>query len=302
MPVSLTRAEVAESPFDFVDPDSLLGRAAGLWAYVPANGAAFLMQAMHPTIGDVVGKYSVYRSDPFGRAIRSIDSVNLWVYGDAAAIEEGYRLRRLHQPLQMINDEGKRIGALNPEPYGWVLATGYASSVWMWPYLFGRALTTAEEERVFVDMRKVARILQVPNGYFPATRGEFWRYFDEMVSTTLVNHPVAQDIIRNQLLRSPHRPRVVPAALKPLWWPAGAAIGRSLYLLTIGLLPPAVRAILDVEWSAREVAAAAALWASIRVSHKYLPDRVKYTPVAYHSIRRARAIDAIKQRALTSFA
>jgi hypothetical protein len=42
-------------------------------------------------------------TDPAGRALRSLDSVQQWIFGEAAAIEEGNRLRRLHQPLQMKN-------------------------------------------------------------------------------------------------------------------------------------------------------------------------------------------------------
>ncbi|NED61424.1 DUF2236 domain-containing protein, partial [Streptomyces sp. SID10244] len=84
----------------------------GRFTFLPVNGAAFVMQVMHPTIGDIVGKYSVFRTDPLGRAVRSIDSVLRWVYGGTEAINEGKRLRRMHQPLQMRNAQGDHISAL----------------------------------------------------------------------------------------------------------------------------------------------------------------------------------------------
>lgn len=296
-----TPLQVADTPFDFVAPTSLMARAAGLWGYLPANGAAFLLQVMHPTIGDVVGKYSVYRTDPFGRAIRSIDSVNLWVYGEIEAVEEGNRLRRLHQPLQMVNGDGARISALNPQPYGWVLATGYATTVWLWPYMFGRSLTVDEQDQLFADSRRVARLLQVPPGHFPSSRAEFWTYFDDMVSTNLVNHPVAQEILGSQLSGAGGPPPGLPRLLSPLWPPVGRSVGRALYLLIGSLLPVAVRETLQMRWGALDAVAAEALWASMRVGTKVLPDRLTYTPIAYHSLRRAQAIEDIKRRAATSF-
>jgi uncharacterized protein (DUF2236 family) len=301
MTATLQHADATNDPFDFVAPDSLLARSAGLWGYVPANGAAFLLQVMHPTIGDVVGEYSTYGTDPFGRAIRSIDSVNLWVYGEASAVEEGQRLRRLHQPLQMVNSDGERISALNPQPYGWVIATGFATTVWMWPRMFGHELAAADERQLFAEFQQVARIVQIPDSHFPATQADFWPYFNDMVSTTLVNHPVAQDIIRNQLLGAVPRPPMVPRALAPAWYPAGVGIGRVTYLITMSLLPRDVRRTLEIDWTSADSLAAKALWTSLRLSTRYLPDRIKYTPLAYHSIRRAQTIAAIKHRALSSF-
>lgn len=301
MTSSAVHAPTETEFLDLVSPDSLLARTAGLWAYLPANGVAFLLQTMHPTIGDVVGKYSTYGSDPFGRAIRSIDSVNLWVYGESAAIEEGYRLRRLHQPLQMVDGEGKRISALNPAPYGWVIATGYAGAVWLWPHLFGRELTEYEQDSLFADTAKVARIVQVPESAFPSSRREFWTYFDDMVATTLVNHPVTQDLIGSLMTEQGPVPRHLPRGLHRPWAPVGKLIGRSEYLLSIGLLPQNVRDILGLEWTDREAAAAKALWTAVRLGSRHLPDRLRYTPVAYHTLRRAAAIDAIKHRARSSF-
>ncbi|SBS77401.1 hypothetical protein MHPYR_420047 [uncultured Mycobacterium sp.] len=80
------------------------------------EGAAFMMQAMHPGIAEVIGKYSAaFHGDPGARAIRSVDSVLRWTYGGIEATAEGDRVRDLHKPITMKSAEtGRQISALNP--------------------------------------------------------------------------------------------------------------------------------------------------------------------------------------------
>jgi uncharacterized protein (DUF2236 family) len=102
---------------ELVPMDSLTGEHTGRWTFLIVDGAAFMMQAMHPVIAEVTGKYSAaFHGDPAGRAIRSTDSVLRWVYGGTEALAEGDRVRALHQPLTMQSSRtGKQISALNPE-------------------------------------------------------------------------------------------------------------------------------------------------------------------------------------------
>lgn len=292
----------AESEFDLVAPDSLLAQAAGLWTFIPANGAAFILQAMHPTIGDIVQQYSVYQTDPWGRTIRSFDSVLLWVYGGQAAIEEGYRLRRLHRPLRTTTADGKHVSALNPEAYGWVIGTAFVSAVWSWPLMFGRPLTEDEEEQVYADIQRVARIVQVPESQIPPSREAYWRYYHEMVSSRLVNHPVAQDIVGNQFTSAPPPPPGMPRLLRPLWKPVGSLVAHVLYLLTLGPMSPEIRAKLEVDWTPRDERRAKALYALLRHTFRLLPARVKYAPLAYHALAQHRSLGGIRHRARASFA
>lgn len=105
-----------DSEIELVPPGSITAEQTGRFTFLPVNGAAFVMQVMHPVIGDVVGKYSVFRTDPGGRAIRSIDSVLRWVYGGEEALAEGKRLRKMHQPLQMKNAQGSTSARSIPRP------------------------------------------------------------------------------------------------------------------------------------------------------------------------------------------
>lgn len=288
-----------QTEIELVAPDSLMGRLAGQWTYLPMNGAAFVMQGMHPVIGDVTQRYSVALTDPTGRALRSLDSVQQWVFGGAAAIEEGNRLRRLHQPLQMKNSTGKHISALDPEAYAWVIATGFATTVAAAPLLLGRPFTEAELDELYSDTLRVARIVQVPMSHFPATRGDYADYFATMVSDRLVAHPYILEILAE--MRKGQVPSGLPGPARWALRSALAPVFDATYLTTIGVMDPQVREILGVRWTGADQLRLEATWAVIRAAYRVLPERITYTPLAYHARRHHECIQKMRARELTSF-
>ncbi|WP_019200535.1 oxygenase MpaB family protein [Tsukamurella sp. 1534] len=290
-----------ESPF--VDPLGITGTAAGQWAFLPINGAAFLLQLMHPVIGDIVGEYSAAFTDPIGRAVRSMDSVQRWYFGGAGAIEEGYRLRAQHQPLQMRNADGKHISALNPEAYAWVIATGALTIADSMPRSLGRPVADAEYDRILADSHKIADIVQVPEGHVPWVRGEFEEYYDGMVEK-LVAHPVAMRFLDDFAHGSPALPPETGPffrAVEPLLKPVGITVNRAVYLLTVGVLRPEIREILGLGWTRREEKGYRFVTAAIRRASSALPERLRFTPLAYHARGQARAIQAMQGRDLPDF-
>ncbi len=298
---------------ELIDPDSLMAEMAGQWTFLIANGAAFMMQAMHPVIGDVVGEYSSYAIDPYGRAVRSFDSVLRWVYGGTAALAEGERLRTMHQSLQMTNAEGKHISALDPDAYAWVIATAFPTAVWSAPYALGRPLTDGEEDQMFADILRLARIVQVPEGRIPTDRQAFWRYYRDTVDNILVNHPTAHKIVTELLPRpamptfipfvagSPRLPKAIAAALRPGWLPVQLVAGRFLYLSVIGPLAPEIREILGVGWTRSDQRQLETLWAGVRLAGRIVPERLRYAPLAYHARRHHQSLQRMQERDLPSF-
>lgn len=288
-----------DDEIELIPPDSLTAELTGRYTFLPVNGAAFVMQVMHPVIGDIVGKYSVFKTDPLGRAVRSIDSVLRWVYGGAEAIEEGKRLRRMHQPLQMRNAEGRHISALNPEAYQWVIATAFPTSCSAAPLILGREFTPAEREEVFRDNRRIAKIVQVPMKGYPETIEEFGPYYDDMVENTLIAHPVALTLV-DQMQSAPRLDGSVPPALRR----AANAVARAAsvpvqklnYLTTVGVMEPRIREILGLSWSDAEQRELERIHSVIRVTYRVLPERLTYFPLAYHARRHHAAIQAMKKR------
>ncbi|WP_158892008.1 oxygenase MpaB family protein [Amycolatopsis anabasis] len=291
----------AEQPApELLAPDSITAEFAGNTLVVSTIAAALIMQTMHPAIGAAVDRYSVFRTDPYGRGIRSLDSIALWVYGGPAAIEEGNRLRELHKPIKGVDEHGRRYSALNPEAYGWVHGTVFAWAVTSYPLFFGRKLTEDEEERLYQETLQLGRILRVPPKQLPPNREAYWAYYREMVATKLEKHPIA-DYLINELIVGPPPPPGVPKLLHPLWTIVGRVAGRAAKLATVGTMPPEVRAILEQPWSRADEIRLRALFAIIRPIHRRLPERLRYLPLAVHARRHARSVAAIKRRALTSF-
>lgn len=288
-----------DSEIELVPPDSITAEQTGHFTFLPVNGAAFVMQVMHPVIGDVVGKYSVFRTDPAGRAIRSIDSVLRWVYGGEEALAEGKRLRMMHQPLQMKNAQGKHISALNPEAYQWVIATAFPTTLSAGPLLVGRPFNDAEKQEIFRDNRRIARIVQVPMKGYPESIAEFEEYYEDFVTNKLVAHDVALELIK-QMRDAPPIPASVPAALRPAVRRAAkvatSPIQNLNYLTTVGVMDPRVREILGLTWSDREQRDLERMHKVIRGSYKVLPERLTYFPLAYHARRHHAAIQAMKKR------
>lgn len=287
---------------ELFDPLGLTATLAGQWLYLPAVGAAFIMQGMHPVIGDVTDRYSVADRDPAGRAIRSFDAVQQWTFGGKAAIEQGYWLRKMHRPLQMQGESGGRVGrhisALDPEAYAWVIATAYATGRQVAPWFLGRELTDEEDEKLFQDNRLPARITQVPERGYPKSRKEFQEYYERMVGDVLIAHPAIVENLGKLVDPLAATSGLLAAALRPVVAPAS----RVFFLLTFGAMDQRVRDILGVEWSKPDERDLRRLFTVYRAAYRVLPERVTYAPLAYYARKHQRVINRMRGRELTDFA
>ena len=295
-------ARSADEPIELVPPDSLTAEMVGHWTYLMLEGAAFAMQGLHPVIREVTDKYSVAKTDPAGRAIRSVDSVLRWTYGGVEAIQDGRRLRLLHAPLTMKSTEGHQIGALNPGAYQWVIATAYVTTAKAGPLLMGRDFTDDELDELLRDNIRLARILQVPMKGYPRSRAEFDEYYEHMVTEVLsANEEVREqyrqlrtgDLDQFRTLRFP-----VGALARRLAYP----LIRFNYLSIVGLLDPRLRTLIGVEWTGAQQRTLERIYRVIRIAYRVLPDRLTYFPIAYHARKHHQQIRKMKQRELKSAA
>ncbi|MGV9774388.1 oxygenase MpaB family protein [Streptosporangium sp. NPDC003464] len=281
----MTDATAHPDPEPF-GPGTLLWEGMGDHRLMLLLGGALVMQVMHPAVGAAIGDHSVYRADPWGRLTRSLTSLQTWVYGGAEAIDEGRRLREMHKDIQGTDAQGRRYHALSAEPYAWVHLTAFERAVTMAEY-FGRPYTPQEERRLYEEVIHLGRILRVPERMFPATVDDYWRYFHDMVDTTLENHPTAHDVLRTALTVGP--PPIMPAALRGLWGPLGLTSGRVNHFVTVGTLPPAVRQKLGLAWTARDEMRLRRLGRAVAATVPRLPERARYMPIAYRARQAARA-------------
>ncbi|RJL25226.1 DUF2236 domain-containing protein [Bailinhaonella thermotolerans] len=249
-------------------------------------GSALVEQVAHPQIGAAVGQQSVYRSDPWGRLTRSLDSLQKWVYGGEAALAEGRRLRELHKDIQGVDDQGRRYHALSAEPYAWVFLTAFDRAITMARY-FDTPYDRAGQERLYAEILRLGRILRVPDRVVPQTVSEYWDYFDDMVAHTLENHPTCHDVLRTAL--GVQAPPFVPRSLRAAWVPVGWSSGRFNHFLMVGTLPPALRAKLGLSWTAQDERRLRRIGRVIAETVPLLPERVRYLPIAYHAREAARS-------------
>lgn len=294
--------EKADAP-ELVPIDSLTAEHSGRWTFLILDGAAFMMQAMHPVIGEVTGRYSAaFHGDPSGRAIRSVDSVLRWIYGGAEAITEGDRVRALHQPIKMKSAAtGKQISALNPDAYQWVIATGYWTNAQAGPLLIGREFTEAEKEELLRDNIRLAKLLHVPMAGYPRTHAEFVEYFEKQVPK-LEGTPEAKRLIDELCTGRVALPAEIPSVLQPFVLFGLRPLFRLNYLSIVGLLDPRLREKLGVGWSGREQRELELIYTLIRAAYRILPDRLTYFPLAYHARKHHQCIEKMKDRQQKSFA
>ncbi|MCA2322785.1 DUF2236 domain-containing protein [Mycobacterium intracellulare] len=298
----------AEDPQDaeeieLVPPESLTAEHTGRWTFLILEGAAFMMQAMHPVIAEITGRYSAaFHGDPGGRAIRSVDSVLRWTYGGTEARAEGDRVRAMHQPITMKSAEtGRQISALNPEAYQWVIATGYIVNAQAGRLLIGREFTEAEKEELLRDNRRLARLLHVPMRGYPESQQEMADCFEAMIDT-LRGTPQALQLMEDMKTGRVDVPPSLPKALTPLVRAAVLPALRLNYLSVVGLLDPRLREKLGVTWSPKEERQLMRVYTAIRTAYRVLPDRLTYFPLAYHARKHHQCLEKMKQRQEKSFA
>ncbi len=252
-------------------------------------GSAFVLQLMHPAIASAVATQSTFLTDPWGRAMRSLTSVQKWVYGGEEALAEGARLVAMHRSIRGVDNRGRAYDALEPGPWAWVPLTAFYSAGLGFPYFYGRQMTEIEAQRGFEEGLRTCRILRVPERLLPKTIDAYWRYFDDMVANTLERSDVALQFI--QVLANAPPPPWLPRALRLAWSPIRKAGHSMLYLAIVGLLRPDIRAKLGLTWSDAEERKLRTLGRAMAEVVPRLPERVRFMPIAYRARRAARAND-----------
>ena len=77
-----------------VGPSSVVWRyASDARGLITGAGVALLLQVAHPTVAAGVREHSDFERDPWGRLWRTLDFVNLFIYGGPEAAASTGRLR-----------------------------------------------------------------------------------------------------------------------------------------------------------------------------------------------------------------
>jgi uncharacterized protein (DUF2236 family) len=229
-----------------------------------------LLQVAHPTVGAGVRDYSDFESRPWDRLLRSLDWVNLLVYGGQNSAAAGRRLRELHKEFRGTREDGKRYYALEPEAYAWVHATLLESYV-AGHARFGRPMSADQRERFYAEYRGLGRLVGVRDGDLPEDWAGFRVYFDRMMREELVRTESVDRVLR--AVRGGAQP---PISLPdPVWRAVTFPAQRAMWLGGLGLMPPYLRERLGVNWSRSDDTAFRSLGRISRGLTPVLPQRLQ---------------------------
>ena len=282
---SATRPEPAIDGPVPLGPDSVAWTVFGDLTFVLGAPRRLLIDVAHPVVAAGVRDFSVFESDPYGRAERTLDMIMGVVYGRADALTTARRLRDLHQNFKGTNPDGSRWSALNPEAFHWVHAS-LVHGVYTQQKLLGRGWKPGEVEQFYLEMCQVARLYGVRDQDMPEDWAAFCRWFDEMTATRLERSDVTDRVLA--VVESP-KPPPVPVLRHAIVWDhtIRPIAGRVLALNTAGLLTPELRTLLGISWNRPRRLAFGVVAAISRAVIPRLPRVVRLVPQARHAIRAA---------------
>jgi uncharacterized protein (DUF2236 family) len=252
-----------------VGPDSIAWRFASDARLHFVSLYPLLLQVAHPTVGAGVRDYSDFDRRPWDRLMRTLDYVNLLIYGGRDAIAAGRRLRALHKGFQGVREDGRRYYALEPDAYAWVHATlldayvaGHAQ--------FGRPMRPDQIERFYREYRGLGRLIGVRDDALPADWAGFRVYFNQ-ASGALVRTE-SFDRVLTSLGRTARPPLPIPEVL---WRAVRIPAARVMWLGGIGLMSPALRGHLGLPWSPADQLAFDTIGAATRSLDLVMPRSLK---------------------------
>ncbi|MFP3964608.1 oxygenase MpaB family protein [Actinomadura fulvescens] len=233
-------------------------------------GAAptLLLQVTHPLVAAGVEQYSDFENDPFARLWRTADIMLKLSFAEPEiSARQSAKLRRMHERVAGVSDEGVRYRALDPDLLLWVWATLVHNGLDLYQRTFGR-LPAGERERFYQEQKLIAYACGVPEGHCPVTYEDFRAYFDRVVREELRPTTVSAKLLDTS--------RVLPMP-----WPLGPAYIRLNLLAAGALLPRPLRRELDIPWSRSRSLAFASLIRANRTAAKVVPTSVRHRPTDY---------------------
>lgn len=269
-----------------VGPTSVSWQHAGDARAMFSAGTALLLQVAHPTVAGGVREHSDFKGDPWGRLWRTLDYVNLLVYGGPeVAAGTGRAMREMHKRIKGVDPQGRRYHALEPEAYAWVHAT-LAYGIVASHRRFGRPMSAPDIETFWGEWRGLGRLLGIRDRDLPPTWAGFRSYVDGMVAERLEDNDVVRDVL--YVLGAPGDAPVRwlgDRTWRALYAPAGHTLG----LATVALLPQAMRDKLGLRVTNAQYAELRAIGALSRATTPVLPQALRTMGPAYLK-RRHRAI------------
>ncbi|MFY1634340.1 oxygenase MpaB family protein [Solwaraspora sp. WMMB335] len=162
-------------------PDSVTWRVHDEPILVVAGLRSLYLQALHPQAIAGVAQNSDYRSDPFGRLLRTSSYVATTVWGTIAEAEAaGERIRRLHARLRATDPQtGEKFRIDHPDLLRWVHVAEVESFLTT-ATRAGLALSPAEVDRYYAEQRRSAALVGLDPAGVPGSAAEVAAYYRDV--------------------------------------------------------------------------------------------------------------------------
>jgi uncharacterized protein (DUF2236 family) len=252
-------------------------------------GRAILLQLAHPAVAAGVHDHSSVRGSLLTGVRRlqsTIDAMLSITFGDTERmIGAAARINAIHDRVRGHVRAGEAYSAHDPVLQRWVHATMLESIPLTYEVLVG-PLTPRERDQYCLEASFMEPLMGMPDGWLPRDSAQLDAYMREMLDGGGI---VVTDASR----------AVARAVLYPPRWRVAWPAFRATQLITIGLLPPAIRRAYGFEWRARDERALARWTTVLRTSLRLLPPVVRHWPIArrrqtsapvFEGVRRAKPL------------
>ena len=208
-----------------------------------ASAANVVMQLGHPGVGYGVQESTVDSGNvllhPWKRLRTTITYLTVALFGTEE--ERGiYReaVNRSHVAVKSGPTSPVKYNAFDPALQLWVAACLYVG-VRDIRLAFLGPIPEHEADALYLECRRLATSLQVPDEAWPQNRAAFEDYWQAGLSQVRYDEPVRAHLLK-----------VVDLKMLPRWMRWGTA--RTNRFWTVGFLPPEVRRAMDLPWSDRD--------------------------------------------------
>jgi uncharacterized protein (DUF2236 family) len=266
---AISEASDHPAPGAPLGPGSLLWRIAADWRSGLSGLSAGILQLAWPHLGQGVEEHSAFFHEPWDRIHRSVPQIWATIFADDAD-ERGHAIRDLHRDIKGTDPHGQRYHALDPDTFWWAHATftwEMFQTADAWDH---RTLSPRKREQLYQETVTWYRRYGVSDRPVPADHETFEARFDEICRTELELTPTAERAIEIALeadVSPPNMPRPVAAVATPL-----------MRTMTIGGLPPVVRARFEIPWTLADELTLAGLRRLVRDAGRVVPHRLSRGP------------------------
>jgi len=279
------RLSPADPPHDddlgLFGPDTVTWRVHAEPILFLAGLRALYLQALHPRAIAGVAQNSGYKSDPWGRLIRTVQYVGTVIYGTTAQAEKaGQRIRAVHARMTATDPAtGELFRVDEPDLLRWVHVTEIESFVTT-ATRAGVRLTPAEVDLYYTEQRRAAALVGLDEDAVPGSAAEVEEYYRALRPELAMTRDCAESAL---FLANP-----------PLPWGLGYTPVRLAYAglvaTAIGLLPRWARRLYGLPGLPGTDLGASASVRTLRLALAALPHRLYEGPLYQAAMARAAAV------------